>query len=88
MRGTGPRKIGTKIEKYARDPDIIAKPSDKDDIDAVLKHVANIFKEINNLILREECASGQEIQNRTSEEAKRGFSARHYGLFTIVVTIS
>ena len=41
---------------------------------------------MNSLILREECASGQDIQNRTSEEATKGFSAKHYGLSTIVVT--
>ena len=40
----------------------------------------------NSLIFLDDCASGQEIKNRTSEVVKLGFSARHYRLFTIVVT--
>ena len=68
------------------DPDFIAIPCDQDDIDLVLEHVVDLFKGSNSLIILHDCASGQEIKNCTSEVVKLGFSARHYGLSTIVVT--
>ena len=46
----------------------------------------DLFKGSNSLIILHDCASGQEIKNCTSEVVKLGFSARHYGLSTIVVT--
>ena len=36
----------------------------------------NLFKGTNSLIMLDDCASGQEIRNRTSEAVKLGFSAR------------
>ena len=52
----------------------------------MLKYVVDLLKGSNSLIILDDCASGQDIKNRTSEVVKLGFSARHYGLSTIVVT--
>ena len=52
----------------------------------MLNHVVDIFKGSNTLVILDDCASGQEIKNRTSEIVKLGFSARHYGLSTVVIT--
>ena len=34
----------------------------------------------------DDCASSQDVKNRTSELVKLAFSARHFGLSTIVIT--
>ena len=68
------------------DPHFLAIPCDQDDIDLVLKYVMDTFKGSNSLLVLYDCASGQDIKNRTSEVVKVGFSAMHYGLFTVVVT--
>ena len=44
------------------------------------------FKGTNSLIILDDCASSQSVKNRTSELVKLGFSARHYGFSTIVIT--
>ena len=40
----------------------------------------------NSLIILDDCASSQDVKNRTGEIVKLAFSARHYGLSTIVIT--
>ena len=60
------------------DLDFPAIPCDEDDIDLVLKHVVDLIKGSNTLIILDDCASGQDIKNRTSEVVKLEFSARHY----------
>ena len=72
--------------RYTNDPDFVAIPCDQDDICTVLRHVVDIFMGTNSLIILDVCPSGQEIKNMTSEVVQLGFSARHYRLFTIVVT--
>lgn len=67
-------------------PDFLAIPCDQDDIDLVLKHVVNLFKRSNSLTILDDCARGREIKYRTSEVVRLGFSDRHYGLSTIVIT--
>ena len=72
--------------KYTTDPDFLAIPCDQDNVDLSLRHVVDLFKGSNSLIILDDCASGQEIKNRTSEVVKLGFSARYYGLSKIVIT--
>ena len=72
--------------EYINDPDFLTIPCDHGDIDVVLGHVADIFKGTNSLIILDDCADGKEVKNRTSEIVRLGFSARHYGLSTIVIT--
>ena len=43
-------------------------------------------KGTNSLIILDDCAGSQDVKNRTSELVKLTFSARHYGLSTIVIT--
>ena len=52
--------------RYTKDPDFIAIPCSQDNIDLVLKYVVDLS---NSLIILDDCASGQEIKNRTSEES-------------------
>ena len=72
--------------EYINDPDFLTIPCDHGDINVVLGHVADVFKGTNSLIILDDCASGKEVKDRTSEIVKLGFSARHYGLSTIVIT--
>ena len=44
--------------KYNDDSDFIAIPCDQNNIDAVVKHVVDLFKGTNNLFILDDCASG------------------------------
>ena len=44
------------------DLDFPAIPCDEDDIDLVLKHVVDLIKGSNTLIILDDCASGQDIK--------------------------
>ena len=59
---------------------------DQDNVDKILHIVQVIYKGTNSLIVLDDCASSQDVKNRTSELVKLAFSARHFGLSTIVVT--
>ena len=48
--------------------------------------VSEVYKGTNSLIILDDCASSQDVKNRTSELVKLAFSARHFGLSTIVIT--
>ena len=48
--------------------------------------VSEVYKGTNSLIILDDCASGQDVKNRTSELVKLAFSTWHFGLSTIVVT--
>lgn len=72
--------------KYENDEDYIVIPCDQDRVDDWLKYVTTNFKGTNSLIILDDCASSQSVKNRTSELVKLGFSARHYGFSTIVIT--
>lgn len=71
--------------KYKNDHVFIDVPYDQDNIGTVLRNVVDLFKGTNGLITVDHCASGQKIKNRTSEVIKLNFSARHYGLSTIII---
>ncbi len=51
-----------------------------------VKYIVDNFKGTNSLIVLDDCASTQAVKNRVSELVKLGFSARHYGFSTIVIT--
>ena len=72
--------------KYINDPDFIAVECDQDNVDKILQIVQVVYKGTNSLIILDDCASSQDVKNRTSELVKLAFSARHFGLSTIVIT--
>ena len=61
-------------------------PCDQDAVNSFLSYITSVFCGTNSLIILDDCASSQSIKNRTSEIVKLGFSARHYGFSTIVIT--
>ncbi len=61
-------------------------PCDQNSVDDFLKYIVNNFKGTNSLIILDDCAATQIVKNRVSELVKLGFSARHYGFSTIVIT--
>ena len=61
-------------------------PCDHDEVECYLRKVSRFAEGTNSLIILDDCASTQAVKNRTSELVKLGFSARHYGLSTIVIT--
>ena len=72
--------------KYVTDECFFAITCDHDEVERYLREVTSYAKETNSLIVLDDCASSQAVKNRTSELIKLGFSARHYGLSTIVLT--
>ena len=72
--------------KFVNDKDFIVIPCDQDEVECYLKKVVNCAEGTNSQIILDDCASSQAVKNRTSELVKLGFSARHYGLSTIVIT--
>ena len=72
--------------KYENDEDYIVIPCDQDYTDNWLKYVVQHYKGTNSLIILDDCASGKSVKCKTSELVKLGFSARHYGFSTVVIT--
>ena len=72
--------------KYIKDSDLFAIECDQDKVDKILHIVQEIFKGTNSVVILDDCTSSQDVKNRTSEVVKLAFSARHFGLSTIVIT--
>ena len=72
--------------KFINDEDFIAIPCDHDEVERYLKDVTSFAKGTNSLIILDDCASTDLVKKRTSELVRLEFSARHYGLSTIVIT--
>ena len=72
--------------KYLADPDVYALPVSHDNVETTLREITHFAKNTNSLIILNDCASSKDVKNRTSELVKLGFSGRHIGLSTIVVT--
>ena len=72
--------------KYVNDECFFAIPCDHDEVERYLKEVTNYAEGTNSLIVLDDCASSKSVKNRTSELVRLGFSARHYGISTIVLT--
>ena len=72
--------------KHENDEDYIVIPCDQDHVDHWLKYIVQNYKGTNSLIILDDCASGKSVKSKTSELVKLGFSARHYGFSTIVIT--
>ena len=72
--------------KYESDEDYIVIPCDQDHVDHWLKYIVQNFNGTNTLIILDDCASSKSVKSKTSELVKLGFSARHYGFSTIVIT--
>ena len=70
---------------YLDDSDLISTQCEQDQVDIVLKLVVDLYKGTNSLIILDDCASSQDVKNRSSELIKLAFSARHT-LSTIVIT--
>ena len=72
--------------KYVKDPDLVTIESEQEHVNKILHIIQNIYMGTNSLIILDDCASSQYVKNRTGKIVKMAFSARHYGLSTIVVT--
>ena len=72
--------------KYLTDPDVYELPVTHDNVENILREITHFAKNTNSLIILDDCASSKDFKNRTSELVKLGFSGRHIGLSTIVVT--
>ena len=72
--------------KHKDDKRFFPIPCDQDEVDGFLRYITNIYCGTNSLVILDDCASSQSIKNRTSEIVKLGFSARHIGFSTIVIT--
>ena len=72
--------------KYLTDPDVYALPVAHDNVENILREITHFAKNTNSLIILDDCASSNDVKNRTSELVKLGFSGRHIALSTIVVT--
>ena len=72
--------------KYLTDPDVYELPITHDNVENILREITHFAKNTNSLIILDDCASSKDVKNRTSELVKLGFSGRHIGLSTIVVT--
>ncbi len=59
---------------------------DQGSVEDFVRYVVENFKGTNSLIVLDDCASAQVVKNRVSELVKLGFSARHYGFSTVVIT--
>ena len=72
--------------EFINDTDVVVVPCDHDEVERYLREVTSYAEGTNSLIVLDDCASSQAVKNRTGELVKLGFSARHYGLSTIVLT--
>jgi len=72
--------------RHANDKGFFVVPCDQDDVECQLRRITQFAESTNTLIILDDCASSQAVKNRTSELVKLRFSARHYGLSTIVIT--
>ncbi len=61
-------------------------PCDQNSVEEFIKYIVDNFKGSNSLIILDDCASTQAVKNRVSELVNLGFSARHYGFSTMVIT--
>ncbi len=59
---------------------------DQEAVEGFVRYVTENFKGTNSLIVLDDCASTQAVKNRVSELVRLGFSARHYGFSTVVIT--
>jgi hypothetical protein len=55
-------------------------------VDDFLKYIVDNFKGTNSLIILDDCAATQVVKTGVSELVNLAFSAKHYGLSTIVLT--
>ena len=72
--------------KYLTDPDVYELPVAHDNVENILRDITNYAKNTNSLIILDDCPASKDVKNITSELVKLGFSGRHIGLSTIVVT--
>ena len=72
--------------KFEKDEDFIAIPCDQDEVEKWMKIVVDFAKGSKSLVILDDCASGKNVKNRTSELVKLGFSARHFNLSVVVIT--
>ena len=57
--------------RYLEDEKVVAIPCEQDDVDEYLETIANFSKGINSLIVLDDCTSGRDVKNRTSEIVKQ-----------------
>lgn len=68
------------------DHDVFAIAYDHDKAEETLREIKEFAKNTNSLIILDDCAGSKDAKSRTSELVRLGFSGRHIGLSTIVIT--
>ena len=61
--------------KYLNDINFIAIQCNHDQVDTILKHVSIVCKGTNSLIILDDCAASQSVNNRVSQLVLLAFSA-------------
>ena len=72
--------------KFLTDRDVVTIPCAHEMVEKILSVVSNEYRGSNTLIIIDDCAGTQDVKNRVSEVVNLAFSARHYGLSTILIT--
>ena len=72
--------------KYHSDPKLICFPISHDNVDKTLKYVVESYKEKSTAIILGDCASSQDIKNRTGEVTATAFGARHFNHSLFILT--
>ena len=72
--------------KYESDEDYIVIPCGQNQVDDWLGYIKNHFENTNSLIILDDCASGNDVKDRTGELVDLGMSGRHALFSTIVIT--
>ena len=72
--------------KYHSDPKFICFPISQDSVDKTLKYVVETYKEKSTAIILDDCASSQDIKNRTGQVTATAFGARHFNHSLFILT--
>ena len=72
--------------KYKDDKKFFPIPCDQDHVELFLKYIATMFKGTNSLIILDDCAQGHAVKGRINKFVDFGFSGRHFGFSTIIIT--
>ncbi len=72
--------------KYHSNPKFICLPISHDNVDKTLKYAVETYKEKSTAIILDDCASSQDIKNRTGQVTTTAFGARHFNHSLFILT--
>lgn len=72
--------------KYESDKNFFPIPCPQDYVESFLKYIKETYKGTKSLIILDDCAQGHAVKDRVGELVDLGFSGRHMGFSTIVIT--